>query len=472
MKTAYGKFAILSFIILAGLLLFAPMRSGMDDYLYAYPHSIRMNEGDSYDITYILDSDRAQIITYNSVNENIAQVNQQGRVTAQAPGKTEIRLMAEKGAKALIQVEVVGTPVTTMTLNTQSMSMEKGQVSGLEVTFNEGADDTRVEWVSADKKIALVDAVGRVSAVGGGKTQITASSPSGLVATADVSVHVSGDAIQITPDGLTVGTGANIKLDTYYIPADTTDEINRWLSNDANVLSVKEDGTIHAVGEGTAVLSVFTRDGLGASTVVTVEKAAKNFDIAPSAVTIERGLTLTLEPRFMNEEGQLDEQLSAHYIDWASSNPDVATVKDGLITGISSGTTRITAKADGISATCNVRVQVLVHEVTLEMDEVYLLREQTDAPIQLNPILNPSDPDDATIIYSTNNAQVANVSKDGLVSMTGGYGTAIITAQAQSGAEAHFTLNVVTALPEEPSEDTSAENSTLPETTEATPATN
>lgn len=67
MKTAYAKLASLSFILLAALLLFAPMRSGSEDSLYAYPQSIRMNRGDSCDIKYVLEADDAQAVSYETL---------------------------------------------------------------------------------------------------------------------------------------------------------------------------------------------------------------------------------------------------------------------------------------------------------------------------------------------------------------------------------------------------------------------
>lgn len=447
MKTAYAKLASLSFILLAALLLFAPMRSGSEDSLYAYPQSIRMNRGDSCDIKYVLESDDAQAVSYETLDASIAQVTPQGHVTAISAGKTQIRLAASKGAKAVVLVEVVGSPVTSLSLNTESLTLQKGEVSGLKAIFNEDADETLVEWLSADERMARVDAVGRVSAVGGGQTHIIATTPNGLSAAASVSVQVSGDAIRITPDNLTVGTGATLKLETFYLPSDTTDEITKWMSSDTNVVAVESDGTLRAVGEGDAVVSVYTRDGLSASTAVKVERAASDFEIAPSSATVERGDTLCLEPRFMDGAGQVTDQYNGHYIVWHSSDPAVATVEDGEITALKSGTARITAEADGMSASCNVQVQVLVHEVCLDQEEVYLLREQTGTPIQLNAQITPADPDDPTLTYLSDNPLVAVVSETGLVSMTGGYGTAVITATAKSGAQDRFILNVVTSLP-------------------------
>lgn len=448
MKTAYGNIATFSVIILIALLLFSPMRAGLEDYIYAQPQSLRMDLGDSYDISYTLDAERQQKVTFSSADSSIAHVNQQGTVTALASGKTQIRLTAEGGAKTAVNIEVIGKPVATMTLNTSSMDLEKGQVSGLRAIFNEGALDTRVKWESADNDVATVDAIGRVSAVGGGFTRITATTPGGLTAHADVKVHVTGTAVQITPNEVTVGSGAVLRLGTYYFPEDTTDEIDHWASSDTAVLKVSSDGTIRAVGNGQAALSVFTKGGLSASTLITVEQSANDFEISPSAMTVERGQVITLEPRFLDASGEVSDQYSEHYIAWNSSNPDVATVENGVVTALASGMTRVTAEADGMTASCIVRVEVLVHEVQLNLEEVYLLKEQTSEPIPLSAVISPADPDDPTITFTSDNPQVASMTEDGYVVMTGAYGTAVITARAASGAEDRFIVNVVTQIPD------------------------
>ena len=448
MKTAYGKLAALAFVLIVGILLFAPMRNGTEDYLYAYPRSIRMNRGDTYTIAYRLDADVTQAVSYSSANERIAAVSEDGLVTALAPGKTQIRLDAENGARTMVSIEVAGKARPTLVLNTGALNMEKGQVTGLRAIFSEDAESTLVEWSSQDETIAQVDAVGRVSAVGGGSTRVTARSAGGLTASAKVNVHVTGTAMRITPEEVTLGQGTMARLGAYYFPSDTTDSISRWTTSDESVLRVQEDGSIIAAGTGQAVVSVFSEEGLTTSTIVRVESAAEDFLVSPAAATIERGSKLTLAPRFLNEQGQVEEQSAGHYITWASSNPDIATVEDGVVSALRSGQTRITASADGKVAICNLKVQVLVHEIRLNHSEVYLLREETVNPIQLEAELIPSDPDNPHITFMSNNDLVATVNQKGLVTPVGCYGTAKITVRAESGAEASFIVNVVPTLPE------------------------
>ena len=448
MKTVYGKLTTLIALLTAGILLFAPMRFGNEDYLYPHPRSVRMNPGDSYALSYRLEADEPQQVSFTSTNEAVVSVDEDGLVTAVGPGKAQILMDAEGGAKALVQIDVAGLTAATLTLNTEALNMEKGQISGLKAIFSDNAENTLVQWRSDDESIARVDAIGRVSAVGGGRTRVVVTAANGLTASAQVSVHVSGNAIRITPGDITVGAGAYLRLNTRYLPADTTDEVISWASSDERVLRVQDDGTLFAAAEGRAVLSVFSRDGLSGSTIVTVERPAADFEVSPAAATIERGSALSLEPRFYDDGGNIDQDSSGHYITWTSSNPAVATVADGVVTAVGSGTARISAAADGKIASCSLKVQTLVEEVRLNLDELYVLREQTVMPIQLEAEVIPADADDKRLTWSADNDLVATVNQRGVVNLVGGYGTAVITARAVSGAEARFVVNVVAELPD------------------------
>ena len=452
MKTAFGKLTVLAFVLLVGILLLAPMRAGEEDQLLAGVRSLRMDPGDTFQVSYTLRTDSAQTVAFSSEAPSVAEVNQQGLVTAVAPGRTRIRLQAQRGASAIVDVEVVGVPITSFELNTSLLEMEKGDVSGLSCRFNDGVSDLRVEWMSANTNIVKVDAAGRVTAVGAGETYVIATTPTGFSAAATVRVKVRGTAVQITPENLVVGVGATFPLSVHYLPEDTTDQVAGWKSSDPRVMTVDGDGVVHAVSVGTANITVTTADGLVGTTPVTVEMAAKDFQINPTQITIERGDSHALDAWFIGADGQPDRSLN-HHIQWTSSNASVAEIRDGQVVGISSGTAYITAAADGFQTVCMVRVQTTVRSVALDMTELYLLREQAQEPFQLKATQEPSDADDLKLEYTSDNPLVANVSRNGMVTPTGGYGTANITVTASSGAQATFALHVVTELPETSAKD-------------------
>ena len=126
----------------------------------------------------------------------------------------------------------------------------------------------------------------------------------------------------------------------------------------------------------------------------------------------------------------------------------MCTVENGVVTGVNSGECRISASADGKIASCLIDVQTLVEDVQLNLDKLYVLREDTVIPIQLEATITPADADDTRLTWASDNDLVANVTQRGRVDLTGGYGTATITATARSGAQAKFIVNVVAELPE------------------------
>jgi len=182
--------------------------------------------------------------------------------------------------------------------------------------------------------------------------------------------------------------------------------------------------------------------------LIRVEPAAKEFEVSPTAATVERGNRLTLTPRFLDAQGREDESASKHLVTWTTSNPAVATVEEGVVTAVNSGQARISAAADGKIASCLITVHTSVEEVKLNLSQMYVLREQTVIPIQLEAEVLPADADDKRLEYSVDNDLVATVTQWGRVNLTGGYGTATVTVRASSGAQAKFTVNVVTELPE------------------------
>ena len=459
MKTSNGKLALLAFALLLCSVLLMPLRAGEEDSLQLQPGALKMDPGDSYTLSCALSSENLnQSLRFISSNPRVAAIDSDGTVRALAPGEAVIRAQASGGAYAETQITVAGVPLTQLALNVDELHIEKGQFSGLKVRYNQDASDARLQWISSDEGIVRVDDYGRLEGVGGGEAFVSVLASNGMSASARVYVDVAGTAVHISPNGLTLGVGARVPLKASYLPLDCTDRVRRWISSDPAVLRMDESGVLEACGVGSAYVTVLTAGGLTAGMEVQVEAAPEDIQLDPTQATLERGDTLQMQLMFLEADGSVDEN-TTHLTVWTSSDPEVASVDaGGLVTALKSGTCRIQAAADGMTASCELKVEVNIQEVTLNQSEVYLLREETGAPIQLEWSVAPLDADDLSVRFESNNEQVATVTQEGLVQMTGGYGTAVITASAVSGASARFTVNVVTQLPE-----TGAEPTALPE---------
>ena len=470
MKTSYGRITLFAFLLLAGALLFAPMRAGEEDSLIIQPDILKMNPGDSYQVRCGLSSDDLnQSIAYATSDDRVAAVNPDGTVYAITSGEAVITARASGGASAQAQVIVSGTPMRQLSLNTDELHIQKGEISGLSVTYDPDATDTRLQWVSADESIAKVSANGRILGVGGGRTTVSVLTPGGASASADVVVEVDSTAAYITPNDLTVGVGARVALRVHYLPLDSTDGVGGWSSSDTSIAYVDADNVLHAVGTGIAYINLITQDGVSAGMEVTVEKAPRDLQLSPARATIERGEEMDIQVLYLDAAGQVEENMK-HLVIWESSNPDVARVdQNGHVTALRGGMARITASSDGYTAQCQLRVAVTVQALTLDAHEVTLLKEQTGDPIRLTYTIDPADADDPKVYFASDNQQAAQVSADGVVTLTGGYGTAVITAWNASGAMDTFTVNVVVALPEDTGDTDPMDEFTDADTAQAEP---
>lgn len=454
LKTSQGKLAVLALLLLTAALLLIPMRIGPEDALVFSPQILKLSPGGSYTVRCLLSAENPhQSLRFSSSDERVAAIGNDGTVFALDSGEAVITATASGGASARMRVIVEGVALSELELNTDEVHLKKGEYSGLRVRYNEDATDTRLQWVSGDEEIARVDDSGRIEGVRGGQTCVSVMTPNGRSASAKVFVDVPGTAARITPNALTVGVGADVQLKASFLPLDCTDGVSRWISSDPQVLGVSQDGRITARSCGEAHVSVLTDSGLSTGMQVLVENAPEEIQLNPSAATIERGDEMDLQLMLLQTDGSVDLS-TTHLVEWKTDDPEVAVVdSNGRVTGMKSGTCRITVSCDGKTAQSRVKVGVSVREILLEETEKYLLRREASEPIQLKWRVEPEDADDPSVTFSSNNEQVASVDANGCITMTRGYGTAVITATAKSGAQATYTVNVVTELPAKSEED-------------------
>ena len=131
-----------------------------------------------------------------------------------------------------------------------------------------------------------------------------------------------------------------------------------WSSSDETVTIVDENGVVTAIEEGTAIITCTATDGSGVSATceVTITPNAilvTDITLSPSSLELFFGKTATIKATVTPDDAHNKEVI------WTSSNEAVATVKDGVVTAVTYGTTTITCTAkdkSGVSSTCEVRV--------------------------------------------------------------------------------------------------------------------
>ena len=169
-------------------------------------------------------------------------------------------------------------PVTGIKVSSDTLTLTKKDETAqltAEVTPSY-ADNKRVTWQSSDEKVATVDENGKVTAVGNGTATITATSVSGsYTATVSVTVKIPVEIQKLTIEAeketLTkIGESTELKVKIEPENADLQKLI--WKSHNEKVAIVNENGKVTAVGNGTAEITVTTKDGkITASIMITVK---------------------------------------------------------------------------------------------------------------------------------------------------------------------------------------------------------
>lgn len=123
-------------------------------------------------------------------------------------------------------------------------------------------------------------------------------------------------------------------------------------------------------------------------------------------------------------------------ISWKSSDTEIATVEDGLVTAVAAGSATITATIGDVSASCEVKVCPPVESITLSPPSLMLMVGEMS---QVAAIVRPRSALDRTVTWKSLNPEVATVDQEGWV-YSQAAGNATITASAGTVTA---TLNVV-----------------------------
>ncbi|MFQ9515238.1 MAG: Ig-like domain-containing protein [Eubacterium sp.] len=136
-------------------------------------------------------------ITWNTADETIASVDENGLVTANAVGTTTITATAVSGVKAECTITVKIAP-TEVVLDKTLVELTEGEKVTVTATVGpDNATDKTVQWYSDNTNVATVDENGNITAVKAGTANITVTTNDGNV-TAICKVTVKKEEVSST----------------------------------------------------------------------------------------------------------------------------------------------------------------------------------------------------------------------------------------------------------------------------------
>jgi len=110
--------------------------------------------------------------TYTTSNKKVATVSKTGKITAKKTGKANITVTSANGKKVVLKVTVKKAP-NKITVTTKSKTLKKGKSFKIKYKLPKNTASNVVTFKSSNKKVATVDAKGKVKALKKGKATIT-----------------------------------------------------------------------------------------------------------------------------------------------------------------------------------------------------------------------------------------------------------------------------------------------------------
>ena len=328
--------------------------------------------------------------------------------------------------------------------------------------------EASVRLTIVDESVASVDNT-IVTGLKYGKTIVMASyvSTDGKTfqETKDITVADGNPSVAITnvtfPDGdLQMPFNGTYNINLGINPPNGFVENKVITSSNPNVVTVDNTGSVTAISEGEAIISIDINNGTFKKDImvyVTRESEISKLVVSPTSITINNPVSKLKVGETANLKYDISPtNASIDNIKWTSSNENVLTVDyRGKVTAVKEGLATIKVQTfNNLSDTISIQVEkkeVEITDISLSITDLYLTVGESQMVV---PIINPADATDKGLTYTIDNSSVVQIlpsSDTSSVTITPlAVGTAVLTIKANTG-NAVKTLNIIVAEATEPS---------------------
>ncbi len=343
------------------------------------PASVNLTVGATRQLTAAVEpTDADQTVTWNTENQAVVTVDDDGLITAQGKGTANVTATAVDGTHVgTCSVTVGDAAVTGIQLDPTSLTLTLGGAPQQIAVIYEPADAApqTVNFESDSTGVASVDQNGMVTAVSAGSANITVTVDGTFTATCAVTVQQGGGAegvrvqeVTLDENDVTLAPNETKQLTATVLPEEASDKSVSWSSNATNVARVSQSGLITARAAGTAVITVTTNDGQHTAQC-TVHVVTKVSGVTLNRDNLELGVGETQQIQAIVSPATATDKA----VTWHSDNEEIASVDGGNVTGHRAGETVITVTTNDGSFTAQCNVTVVIKSDTLFVSKIQSL---------------------------------------------------------------------------------------------------
>ncbi len=412
--------------------------------------------GDTVDFQATVRDRAGQVVAVDSFDWTVsdsaaAKLVGPGSVVMEAEGELTVSAEALQrwgGSK----VVVYKAPVYSVTITPGTANVNKGATLGMKASLRDQAGrlvSDRVTWGSSDFSKVKITQDGIVSGFNVGSAVVTATSD-GRTGSATINV-LSAPAVAVNVSFPSTSLPVGNQMQATATPVDAagqtlTGKTIAWQSANPSIATVTNTGMVKGIAVGSTNISAIV-DGIIKSTKIDVmTRNASSLVMVTTSPSVAIGQQSQLDADVLDQNGG---QITGQTINWASSNPSVATVSStGMLKGIAAGTAVITATSGSLSATTTATVAIVPTasvrispaSLTLNAGSTGNLTAQALDAGQI--VLTGR-----VVSWTTQNASIATVSNAGVVTAVNA-GSTVLTATIEGkSATATVTVNPAPLVP-------------------------
>lgn len=338
-------------------------------------------------------------VSWKSSDESVATVDSDGNVEAKKIGVATIYVTTKEGDftdKCIVVVSYDVIKVSGITTSENSFKLGIGDTKKIGINIEpSNATNPGVVWESDNTKVATVNSLGVVTGVKEGDAIITVKTKDGgYTEKIKVSVKfIELKKISFESNSETIGVKESKKLKYSLNPSDSTATLV-WKSSDENIVKVDDKGKIYGVKDGKAIISVYSKNDDEIKSSIEV-KVVRNIDVTDIKLSLnnltmyigdKKNLSVTISPKDATNKGY----------EWVSSNPNIASVYNGVITANRKGTTTITVKSsdgkhtDKCIVTVNEKEKIYTYKLTCNGDKcnISIFENSNNITNRISNVLN------------------------------------------------------------------------------------
>ena len=233
------------------------------------PEKLDLESGETVTLPVEYGPEDIDEISWESDNPDIAEVDNNGNITAKSAGTTTVRvtLNSDKYGTAYAECEVtVKVSIAEVRIVPPEVTLSVGEEKQLSiVTTPDGVSYERLEWTSSDTEVVTVDSNGKVTALSAGQADITVivfqnaeiqvSNTITIIVEAAEEPVIPVTGIRIETDVTEVKAGESIQLTAITTPDNATFKGVEWRSSNPDIAMVDDNGVVTGVTSGEAIIT-------------------------------------------------------------------------------------------------------------------------------------------------------------------------------------------------------------------------